>query len=404
MALFSEEFAGWLDSDFAAFQPAKWRSNRFTPERTRVRLRLAAALEQSAALAGLGTAGLHLWTSRLEPALTNQHEVRSLTVAWTRPGAEDVAASEPFVGLHVTEADVALQLRIPAGQSGAWQTMAATLAELANLTGMRVRLDGAETTADALIDATTPGDLLLERVMSRVDAVGGLLTVDELAAWSGVVLPLLADVLGKTLDAVAPPESQAPDVVETPQAGEAAQDLESPAEPEVATSPVSVGREPPPRRGYRPQWASASSSTPAATRTEAPRPPIERIMPPTWRPEPPAPRPAPPPVRPSGPRYPNQRTWADQPRNDTPRPDMRRPGPDRSDTPMPARGRPFELGPSHDKPAATPTVLGPGAKVQLQKGLFSGKLGTVTALAGDSAQVLLGLMTVRVPTADLRLV
>lgn len=49
------------------------------------------------------------------------------------------------------------------------------------------------------------------------------------------------------------------------------------------------------------------------------------------------------------------------------------------------------------------TTLGPGAKVALTSGLFAGKSGTVSALHGDQAQVLLGLLSVRVPVASLQL-
>jgi len=49
------------------------------------------------------------------------------------------------------------------------------------------------------------------------------------------------------------------------------------------------------------------------------------------------------------------------------------------------------------------TTLAPGAKVILQAGLFAGKPATLTELHGDQAQVHLGLMSVRVPLASLKL-
>ena len=67
-----------------------------------------------------------------------------------------------------------------------------------------------------------------------------------------------------------------------------------------------------------------------------------------------------------------------------------------------APGRAFELGPSPQKPTTSSGVLAPGARVELQKGMFAGKTGTVAEIAASHVQVLLGLMSVRVPTADLR--
>lgn len=65
------------------------------------------------------------------------------------------------------------------------------------------------------------------------------------------------------------------------------------------------------------------------------------------------------------------------------------------------RGRPYEVRDAAPAPAIT--TLGPGAKVALTSGLFAGKTGTVSALHGDQAQVLLGLLSVRVPVASLQL-
>lgn len=67
----------------------------------------------------------------------------------------------------------------------------------------------------------------------------------------------------------------------------------------------------------------------------------------------------------------------------------------------PSRGRPYEVRDAAPAPAVT--TLGPGATVALTSGLFSGKTGTVSALHGDQAQVMLGLLSVRVPVASLRL-
>jgi hypothetical protein len=408
VALFSEEFAGWRDSDFDAFAQSKWRSNRYTPERTQVRLRLATAMESAVAAAGLSAAGLQLWSSRPEPAFTNEHEVRSLTLAWTRVGAEDVETAHMYAGLAVDVANVTLRLRLPGEQQMAWQPMRATLAELAALADMRVRIGGVELDVGALAGSELPGDLMLERVMPRSEAIAGLLTVDELAAWSGVVLPLLAQLLGITLESVTPMLPAA--VVETAIAEELPVpiDLTLDAEEPVAPSLPSPGsqRDPPARRGYRPQWApqNASRTTGPVEAHAAPvqvlRPPIDRIMPPTWHPEPPRrPEPAPyfaPPRRTEPNRYP-------APSNQAP---MRRTEPQQQPTrPQHASfapGRPFELGPSPQKSQAISGVLAAGARVELLKGLFAGKTGTVAEVAGAHVQVLLGLMSVRMPTGDLR--
>ena len=384
MALFSEEFAGWRDSDFDAFAPAKWRSNRYTPERTQVRLRLAAAMEGAVAAAGLSAAGLQLWSTRAEPAFINEHEVRSLTMAWTRAGAENVETAHMYAGVAVDLAGVTLRLRLPGAQQTAWQPMLATLGELAALAGMRARVGETELPAAALGESELSGDLLLERVVTRAEAIGGLLTVDELAAWSGVVVPLLAQLLGVTLQAVTPilPEPVAESaVVDEP--------VELPAA--TPTPPTTTdSREPPARRGYRPQWAPQSPARTAAA--DAVRPPIERIMPPTWHPEPPR-RPEPPPyVAPSRRPEPLRQ------------PPFRRPeqAPQASRPPAFAPGRAFELGPSQQKPTVSDGVLAAGARVELQKGLFAGKKGTVAEVSGAHVHVLLGLMSVRVPAADLR--
>lgn len=384
MAFFSEEFAGWRDSDFDAFAPVKWRSNRFTPERTQVRLRLSAALEGAVAAAGLSSAGLQLWSTRPEPALTNAHEVRALTVAWTRMGAENVETSHIYAGVVVDLAGVTLRLRLPGEQQAAWQPLRVTLAELAALSGMRVSLGTTELPPEALTDSDLAGDLLLERVMTRAEAIGGLLTVDELAAWSGVVIPILAQLLGVALQTPAPAASLTPAAPE-PVVEETAPDAS--LLPVAPTSPAQ--RDPPARRGYRPQWAPQSSGR--AGSAEAVRPPVDRIMPPTWHPEP-VRRPEPPPRRP-------------EPQRPQPfrRPDLApqsaRPAPHQASF---APGRAFELGPSPQKPATSTGLLAAGARVELQKGLFAGKRGTVAAVAGAHVQVLLGLMSVRVPTADLR--
>lgn len=375
MALFSEEFAGWQNADFDAFAPLKWRSNRFTPERTRVRLRLAAALEQAAARAGLSTIGLQLWASRQDPALSNQHEVRSLIVAWTRPQAEDVEAAQPYVGMLVDEEAVTLRLRLPVLHKMAWQPLLGTLAELAQLAGMHARVGDSEVPVDTLANTEIAGDLQLERAMPRAEALGGMLTVDELAAWSAVVLPILAQLLHLQLATLEIPSAQPEpqqEVLETLGVPE--------VQPQRETTPI-PGRDPLPRRGYRPQWAPPKDSK---TLSEGVRPPIERIAPPTWRPEPPK--------RPEPPRYP------------PPRQLEMRPPERRFQNDQPQRGRPFELGPAPQKLPEKQGILAAGARVELQRGLFAGKQGTVAEVAGNHVQVLLGLMSVRVPTADLRVV
>ncbi len=343
-----------------------------------MRLRLAAALESAVATAGLSAAGLALWASRQEPAFTNQHEVRSLTVAWTRVDAENVDTAHMYAGIVVDNTGVTLRLRLPGEQQAAWQPMRGTLAELAALAGMRVRLGEIDVPPEALAQSELAGDLLLERVMTRAEAIGGLLTVDELAAWSGVVLPLLAQLLGVTLQpAVAPSPPTAPEpesVVPPPD--------------ELSIPTARAERDPPVRRGYRPPW---TPQTPGRTaQADAVRPPIERIMPPTWHPEPM--RPPEPPRRPEPARQPpfRRQEFAPQPQRSPPHQASFAPG------------RPFELGPTPHKPATSSGVLAPGARVELQKGLFAGKTGTVAELAGGHVQVLLGLMSVRVPLADLR--
>ncbi len=381
MALFSEEFAGWRDSDFDAFAPIKWRSNRFTPERTKVRLRLSAALEGAVAAAGLSSAGLELWSSRVEPALINQHEVRAVTVAWTRVGAENVESSHIYAGIAVDESAVTLRLRLPGEQQAAWQPLLATLGELAALCGMAVKVGATEVAADALSQSELNGDLVLERVLTRADAIGGLLTIDELAAWSGVVLPLLAQLLGVTLQAAPvptlPPEEPLPEPIAV---------LDERAEPPVASQARPGERDPAPRRGYRPQWAPQTQGK--TQQADDVRPPIERIMPPTWHPEP-IRRPEPP-RRPEPQRQPFRR------------PDFQPPPQRPAHQPSFSPGRTFELGPNPQKPAASSGVLAAGARVELQKGLFAGKTGTVAEVSGTHVQVLLGLMNVRVPVADLR--
>ena len=413
MALFSEEFAGWRDSDFDAFAQSKWRSNRYTPERTQVRLRLATAMESAVAAAGLSAAGLQLWSSRPEPAFTNEHEVRSLTLAWTRVGAEDVETAHMYAGLAVDVANVTLRLRLPGEQQAAWRPMQATLAELAALADMRVRVGGVELEAAALRDSDLAGDLLLERVMPRAEAIAGLLTVDELAAWIGVVLPLLAQLLGIALESVTP--MLPAEVVETAIAEElpVAIDLTLDADEPVAPPQTLPGnqRDPPARRGYRPQWAPQQTHRATgpveaqATPSQALRPPIDRIMPPTWHPEPPRrPEPAPyfaPPRRTEPNRYPPQSSQQPMRRTEANHTAPQQ-QPSRPQHASFAGGRPFELGPAPQKPHVSSGVLAAGARVELLKGLFAGKTGTVAEVAGAHVQVLLGLMSVRMPTGDLR--
>ncbi len=108
-----------------------------------------------------------------------------------------------------------------------------------------------------------------------------------------------------------------------------------------------------------------------------------------------------------GPQQPGQRRTDDRggqhrPPHEGRRPDASGP-PQRQDFAGTPRlgGRPFEVRDAAPAPAVT--TLAPGAKVILQSGLFAGKPATLTELHGDQAQVHLGLMSVRVPLASLKL-
>jgi hypothetical protein len=416
VALFEERFEVWTAADFDAYAEPKWKSNRFSLERTRVRTRAISLVEQALVRSGMPAHGVELWTSRHDPALVNAHSVSRQLVVLTRPlrvreelEARDpgLSASEPdrfhaYLGLEIHHQGIVFRLCIPEGARIGRQVLGAQVAAWRALTSDHaLLLVGQPVTAEVLeIPGQVLGDLRLEQTFAREAAIEGGAGIDDLALWLTRTLPMLQALL--EVDALEAPE---PSVDATPAAPLPAVPLpaEVPAEPQTEAhdaSPVTEVRatnhasEEPHRRAgaYRPAGAPPRRATLPAQE----RPPVDRIVPPTWKPEETAlgrqmhqaeQRPMPRPqqgFRPDGPRH-------DGPRHDGPRHDGPR-GP-----------RPYEVAPEPKKAAPVNTILGPGARVKLTTGLFAGKFGTVQSIRGEDVQVMLGLMAVKVGKADVQL-
>ncbi len=257
MALF-ERFERWQDSDFDAFAEPKWASNRFNPERQRVRERLRSLLEQAVALQPEVADGLELWTSRHEPNFFNQHAVQCQLALLTRPSAQratieaqDATLSatqpdryHPHIGLKIDTSGIGLVVRVPADASYDRPHLPAELLETAKeLAGML----GLEVAA---------GTLEIERRWPRDQALQAEDSIEQLAQWLALTGPMLRQALRPVHEA-------------QPAAAPALAETQPPTPPPAKTQAAARPWQP-----YRPQ-------APAAPRRAPPpeRPSLERILP-----------------------------------------------------------------------------------------------------------------------------
>ncbi len=392
MALFSESFDCWLASDFDAYKEEKWRSNRFNLERGRVRERLISALQQALAIAQQTSDGLDLWTSSDHPVLFNDHQVSRQLALFCRTAGErerlqqqnsQLSATEPnnfhaWLGIELTQQQLILRLAVPrlaAPDQLSWRSHLLELAEFAAAAGSVLRLDDNAVDVAELAEVTQEHALALavDRVFPRDAALASELDLVALAAWLGRGLHLLRLILGSTQPAA---ELELPSTSAVPPT----RLQEPPQRREQAPAPSRAAY------GYRPQTPIAPRNLDAA-RVRAP---IERIVPPTWHPEETR-RPPPPRELPRDRPPPSREPWRDRPQ--APR--------------VAAQERPRTLAPIVAPAAAPPRnpgVLEPGARVELLAGLFKGKIATVSAIAADHVQLHLGLMALKVPVGQLRVI
>ncbi len=443
MALFADRFEGWLASDFEAFSPANWSSNRFNRPRSAVRDRLLSLLEQSTKTANLPALGLTLWASRADPSLINNHKVSRLRAVITRSSerrAELEAAQSQldatqvdrfgaWLGLEVDHERVLVQLSVPAEAAIDRESLPSHLGLLPSLSDGE-HLRHGETAVDlgvwldALAQTEAPVDLALAWILPLDQALQGSGTAEEVRRFVEKMLPALVAVIGG--DPAAIVWESAEHSESTANSSESAMaELSGDGQKEacIATSQAPNQNDEfrpatpiaPPRRpgSYRPAFAPARP-----TAVPADRAPIERIVPPTWRPEttdigrqlrqaheerdrqqarsyPPAA-----PQRPQSPdRGPRPQPPTQEGRSNNYQSSQTKSGgfPDRRGS-----GRPFELGPD-PKAGQAVTTLAPGARVRMQAGLWLGKEGVVVEIKGDTVHVQLGALTVKVPKSGVAL-
>lgn len=394
MALFAESFERWVASDFDAYKEEKWRSNRFNLERGRVRERLISALQQALVISQQSSDGLDLWTSSDHPVLFNDHQVSRQLALFCRVASErerlqqqnsQLSATQPdlfhaWLGVELTQHQFILRLAVPrlaAPDQLSWRAHLLELAEFASTAHNVLRLDGAVVEVADLAEVTQEHALALavERVIARESVLAGEADLPALATWLGDGLGILRLILGN---------SGQPTATETAQAV-------SPTQPIAPVVAPKRDQAPAPSRaayGYRPQAPIAPRNLDASRL----RAPIDRIVPPTWHPEETR-RPPPPPPRDA---------WRDRPQP------QREPWRDRAAPARPqAPERPKAVAqplPPAQAPARNPGVLEPGARVELLSGLFKGKIATVAAIAADHVQLHLGLMALKMPVVQLRVI
>lgn len=419
MALFEERFEAWTGADFDAYAEPKWKSNRFSLERTRVKTRVVSLVEQALVRSGVPAVGVELWTSRHDPALVNAHSVSRQLVLLTRPVAAreaieardpGLSASEPdrfhaWLGVEVDRNGVAFRLCLPEGARMDRTRWPAHLAAWQALTlDHAVRIAGQVVPPESLTSLESqPVDVRLEQTFERQAALEGAAGIDDLALWLTRTLPILQalfQVEGELHET--PPVPLPAEVPAEPQTEPHEASIASEVPVHVQVSPAQVPEVPPRRTGtYRPAGAP-SRRAPLPVQERAP---LDRIVPPTWKPE----------ETVVGRQIHEGKTQVEKRPMPRPHADFRPQGGrdtaprQQGQHPAAQRGpRPYEVASAQPlgeakKAAPVQTILGPGARVKLTTGLFAGKFGTVTEIRGDDVQVMLGLMAVKVGKADVQL-
>ncbi|MBM4342344.1 MAG: hypothetical protein FJ100_03080 [Deltaproteobacteria bacterium] len=384
MALF-ERFESWTADDFAAWAPAKRASNRFTPERARVRERLRSLLESAIERQGLDRTGLDLWSTKAEPHFFNDHTVDHAAALLTRPSADrdhieaalsTVSAANPerfHAHLAVRADGEGVIVELGAPESAAFDVRCARdaladWAEWAQLLGWSLPAN----------DAT---GVVVARRWSVDAALAWPDPIGDLGTWLSQALPALRALLTA---------SGLPDRGNSP----ANQDAAPPA---AAPLPARVQAPARPWQPYRPQAPASPRKVPSEPRPNM----LERIVP--FLQPPPAPQP---PLRPHGHgdrEGPGRRDERWQPAvrgrfDDRSPPRGFSPGERRGDEPRTPTARDLRP-PPRDPPRPPPTPQGPppGARVVLTAGLLAGKEGEVVANLGRTVKVRVGKLEFELP-------
>lgn len=425
MALFDATFETFEAADFETFAPRAWSSNRFNLPRQRVRLRLTAWLER---VIGTLPDGFELVATLDHPHVHNGRSVAMQEVAVCRAralrdrlqaidaavDAEYPEQSHPRFGARVDGEGATLFFTLPAGASFDRASAAtirdqltalaaafgATLPD-ANVAGATLAFERRWPTADALLQ---PAEALDQALLALAPpALAALAAFD-----AALMLPAAA------ADAAAEAVADADD-------SDAAISTESAsitANAEPTTAPYATRPRPEPER-------------PAPPRDDLPLPAPYRKAAPA-RPTIAAPGSASPdPVEVALQQARDQALAILRGGNDDApaRRDDRRSGPGAGSRSEPGRARqrsqadrrgdgardsghgagyggdrggnrrPFEVGP--DAPAAKPTGLAVGARVQLRTGLLAGKDAEILAIKGKQARVSAGGFEVTVALSDL---
>lgn len=377
MALF-EQFEAWTADDFAAWAPAKRASNRFTPERSRVRERLRSLLESALQRQALDRGGLELWSSKAEPHFFNDHNVDHAAALLTRPAqARDrIEADHPAVSAANPERFHA-HLAVRVDGDGVVVAVGAPALAQFDTAAARAALSGWADWAELLgwsLPQAGAADVVVARRWSVDDALAWTDPIGDLGMWLSQALPALRALLAST-DAAPSPAAPA----STPAAG-AAPTL-PPARVQAAARPW---------QPYRPQAPAPPRKLPTEPRPNL----IERIVP--FLQPPPEPEPPPRPLwqgeRPRG-AWPQDRGGPPrEPHHD----DRRR------QEPRPPVGR--DAQPPPREPAKPLPPQGPvaGAKVVLTGGLLAGKEGEVVANLGRTVKVRVGKLEFELPLHQLQ--
>ncbi len=389
MALF-ERFDGWMADDFAAWAPAKRASNRFTPERSRVRERLRSLVEVALERQGLDRAGLELWSAKAEPHFFNDHSVDHAAALLTRPSADRdrIEAGHSAVSAANPERYHA-HIAVRADGDGVVIELGAPELAAFDLQGARQAAAGWADWVELLGWSLPPVEaagVVVARRWSVDEALAWTDPIGDLGMWLSQALPALRTLLAAS--------------------GAAAPAVEAPA-----TSAEGTDRQPPPARvqaaarpwqPYRPQAPAPPRKLPTEPRPSL----VDRIVPFLQ----PPPEPPPPPRQqwhgdrdrpgwredrggpPQQQGHPSDRRQQQPPGRNDRRPEDARWGPPRE--PQPPTREPPKPPPPHGPSA--------GDKVVLTGGLLAGKEGEVVANLGRTVKVRVGKLEFELPLHQLQ--
>ncbi|MSQ81374.1 MAG: hypothetical protein EXR77_00415 [Myxococcales bacterium] len=199
---FFEQFAAWMPEDFAAWQPAKRASNRFTPERSRVRERLKSLVEQALLRQSLQRGDLELWASKAEPHFFNDHVVDHAIALLARPQAfrdrlealnSAVSSANPekfhaHIGVRVDVDGVVIELSAPAGAAFELEAARAAVHDWS----MWAELLGWALPASDARDVSVARRWSVQEALDWADPIG------DVGMWASQALPALAQLLEQT--------------------------------------------------------------------------------------------------------------------------------------------------------------------------------------------------------------